>query len=361
MICRNCSADIDPTSEKCPYCRKDPRKRNRHGSAGIIIVIVLALVTAAAIYVGFNFEKVKGLIPSEIISVFAQKSDESEKTEPSSKTTVKASDKDKTTAQKPKETKTTVAATTAKKTTSSKTTAATTAQTTEKPKAANDRKTFNLLKTEIKEFPIRTASGAMVSKRGLINANKEQLKKTSQAKFGKFCLQKVSRSPYSWLTIKFSDSTGIVFTGNCATSAVYCKLGKDDYIGEVLGTIILSSGGEYVYNKSKNSSSGSAETATVPSKPKSTTETKQSYTVNKSMLTEAEASKPKTSKAETTAAKTTKVQPTKAQNNSSSVYITDSGKKYHKAGCSSLSKSKHKISLSDAKSKGYTACKRCNP
>lgn len=358
MICRNCSADIEPTSEKCPYCRKDPKKRNRHGFAGIIIVIVLALVAAAAIYAGFNFEKVKEVIPSEIISVFAPKSDESERTESSSKTTVKTSDKSQTTA---KET-TTVAATTEKNTASSKNTAAATvSKTTENPKSANGRKTFNLLKAEIKEIPIKAATGTMVSKRGLINASKEQLKKTSQAKFGKFCLQKVSRSPYSWLTIKFSDSTGIVFTGNCATFAVYCKLGKDDYIGEVLGTIILSSGGEYVYNKSKNSSSGSAETATVHSKPNSTTETKQSYTVNKSMLTETETSKPKTSKTETTSAKTTKVQPTKSQSNSSSVYITDSGKKYHRAGCASLSKSKHKISLSDAKSKGYTACKRCKP
>lgn len=43
------------------------------------------------------------------------------------------------------------------------------------------------------------------------------------------------------------------------------------------------------------------------------------------------------------------------------VYITDTGKKYHLDGCSSLSKSKHAISLSDAKAQGYGACKRCNP
>lgn len=43
------------------------------------------------------------------------------------------------------------------------------------------------------------------------------------------------------------------------------------------------------------------------------------------------------------------------------VYITDTGKKYHLGGCSSLSKSKHAISLSDAKAQGYGACKRCNP
>lgn len=43
------------------------------------------------------------------------------------------------------------------------------------------------------------------------------------------------------------------------------------------------------------------------------------------------------------------------------VYVTDTGKKYHTAGCSSLSKSKIPMSLSDAKAAGYTPCGRCNP
>jgi Predicted hydrolase (metallo-beta-lactamase superfamily) len=43
------------------------------------------------------------------------------------------------------------------------------------------------------------------------------------------------------------------------------------------------------------------------------------------------------------------------------VYITKSGTKYHADGCSSLSKSKIPISLTDAKSKGYTPCSLCNP
>lgn len=41
------------------------------------------------------------------------------------------------------------------------------------------------------------------------------------------------------------------------------------------------------------------------------------------------------------------------------VYITKSGSKYHRSGCSYLSKSKIAISLSDAKTRGYTACSRC--
>lgn len=43
------------------------------------------------------------------------------------------------------------------------------------------------------------------------------------------------------------------------------------------------------------------------------------------------------------------------------VYITESGKKYHANGCRYLSESKIKISLSDAKNKGYKPCSVCHP
>lgn len=42
------------------------------------------------------------------------------------------------------------------------------------------------------------------------------------------------------------------------------------------------------------------------------------------------------------------------------VYITKTGKKYHRSDCSSLSKSKIEISLKEARKK-YEPCKRCNP
>jgi biopolymer transport protein ExbD len=43
------------------------------------------------------------------------------------------------------------------------------------------------------------------------------------------------------------------------------------------------------------------------------------------------------------------------------VYITKTGKKYHKDGCRYLSQSKINTTLKDAKAKGYTACKICHP
>ncbi|MDQ7094244.1 hypothetical protein REC12_11650 [Desulfosporosinus sp. PR] len=43
------------------------------------------------------------------------------------------------------------------------------------------------------------------------------------------------------------------------------------------------------------------------------------------------------------------------------VYITKTGKKYHRDGCRYLSKSRIPISLSDAESEGYEPCSVCNP
>jgi methylphosphotriester-DNA--protein-cysteine methyltransferase len=43
------------------------------------------------------------------------------------------------------------------------------------------------------------------------------------------------------------------------------------------------------------------------------------------------------------------------------VYITKSGSKYHTSSCSYLSSSKISIDLSEAKSRGFTACSRSKP
>jgi len=41
------------------------------------------------------------------------------------------------------------------------------------------------------------------------------------------------------------------------------------------------------------------------------------------------------------------------------VYVTDTGSKYHVAGCSSLRKSKHAITLGEATDQYYDACDKC--
>jgi competence protein ComEC len=49
------------------------------------------------------------------------------------------------------------------------------------------------------------------------------------------------------------------------------------------------------------------------------------------------------------------------QTKEQTVYITKTGKKYHRAGCRYLSNSKIPISLKDAKAKGCTGCSVCKP
>lgn len=44
---------------------------------------------------------------------------------------------------------------------------------------------------------------------------------------------------------------------------------------------------------------------------------------------------------------------------SNTVYITATGTKYHRSGCQYLSQSSYRISLAEAKSRGYTPCSRC--
>ena len=49
------------------------------------------------------------------------------------------------------------------------------------------------------------------------------------------------------------------------------------------------------------------------------------------------------------------------QTKEQTVYATKTGKKYHRATCRYLSKSKIPISLRDAKAQGLTACSVCKP
>jgi micrococcal nuclease len=49
------------------------------------------------------------------------------------------------------------------------------------------------------------------------------------------------------------------------------------------------------------------------------------------------------------------------QNNAETVYVTRTGKRYHRANCRYLATSRISMSLKDAQAKGYTACKACRP
>lgn len=49
------------------------------------------------------------------------------------------------------------------------------------------------------------------------------------------------------------------------------------------------------------------------------------------------------------------------QESQGTVYVTKSGTKYHREGCSYLSGGRTALGLADAKNQGYTPCSRCKP
>lgn len=49
------------------------------------------------------------------------------------------------------------------------------------------------------------------------------------------------------------------------------------------------------------------------------------------------------------------------QRNEVTVYITDTGERYHVSSCRYLRYSKHPVPLGEAKRRGYTPCKVCQP
>lgn len=75
------------------------------------------------------------------------------------------------------------------------------------------------------------------------------------------------------------------------------------------------------------------------------------------LITSSTSSSSKKSTSSSTSKKSTKSSTSKSVGKT--VYVTDTGKKYHVSGCRYLRSSSIKISLSDAKSQGYTPCSIC--
>ena len=337
MICRNCSAEIDENSEKCPVCKKDPSLRDYDKKSGkrgpIIIILIAACLLAACIFVGIEISNgqialpgtTKPLTTQSSKPVFAFSDSETDNTsnstesEPESSTTQPSTTKPQTSTTKPK--------TTGGEATAESTTFAGTP--------------FSLKDPKIVTINIKDKNKATVAKYGYIFAQKEQIKSLGQKKFYSFCKNTIGKSELKWLTIKFEDSTGLVFIGNDYSFASYCVLDKNDFIGNSLGKVILGDSLEYIFI---------SEGKSIKSKPESPKASSNDKTTSAASDTTTE----KTTKDKATANKATT-----DNTNSETVYITKSGKKYHRATCSYLTSSKIEIKLSEAKQKGYSPCSRC--
>ncbi|MCM1363831.1 MAG: hypothetical protein NC122_06010 [Faecalibacterium sp.] len=152
-----------------------------------------------------------------------------------------------------------------------------------------------------------------------ISITKQKLKEITAHELLTCYNSRITSDNYSWFTIACDDNTGIVFLSS-DNFAVYGEINDLGLIENVIGIITLESDGNYTYSK-LGDISVSAQTNDTKNQSDASTE----------------------------------------NDSFSTVYITASGKKYHRDGCSYLSSSKTAISISDAKSKGYSACSRCKP
>ena len=106
-----------------------------------------------------------------------------------------------------------------------------------------------------------------------------------------------------------------------------------------------------------NTTTTEKETMTFRTTTEAATTTEEAVVTEAVSTTEKKTEAPETKPTETEAPSTVS-EPT--QKTSSDIcYVTSSGTKYHRAGCSYLKKSKTQMTISEAKSCGYSPCSRC--
>lgn len=120
----------------------------------------------------------------------------------------------------------------------------------------------------------------------------------------------------------------------------------------LLLAVVIFCGGYYIGQSNTDYQSTTSQTTTGQAAA-STQRAYSSDIMGKSATTHSSTTKPKPSTSLQTA------NPFSASYDPT-VYVTDTGSKYHNAGCSYL-KSKHEIRLSVAIDMGYTPCSRCSP
>ena len=148
-------------------------------------------------------------------------------------------------------------------------------------------------------------------------------------------------------SIVLEDGSGIVFSKGNTTSAIYGSLDANAYITDVFGTLIRKDDGQIAFLSADN----------MHNDPLSSDETQNAIAPIGNVIVTTE---PQVSASDTAPEKTQTTVETPADP-AQTVYITDSGEKFHRAGCSFLSDSANEISRAEAEEKGYTACSRCKP
>ncbi len=150
-----------------------------------------------------------------------------------------------------------------------------------------------------------------------------------------------------YTTVRFEDGTGIVFCKGNASTADFGTLDTHAYIADVYGMLLREEDGTITYVES------------VPGHGNPLTESETAATLpavgNVIITSEAQTS------AQNEPSEETASEPEEPLVPAETVYITDSGEKFHRSGCSYLNDNAHALPRAQAEEKGYTACSRCQP
>ncbi|MDF2866448.1 MAG: hypothetical protein K0R72_1266 [Clostridia bacterium] len=121
----------------------------------------------------------------------------------------------------------------------------------------------------------------------------------------------------------------------------------------IFGTIVSDK--DYAKNENLESNALATNSSNVNTNVKINTNTNESSNLSKSTSTTTSPSGDKVTKADDIQSNII------LDNNSYTVYITKTGKKYHSSGCRYLSKSCIPINSNEAISEGYGPCSVCDP
>lgn len=345
MICRNCSAVVEDGCTKCPSCGCDPGKRGsgRKNAFAVIIVafslIIISIVIALA--VSGQLALPASAPTGQTTTAFFVLDSTAQSTQKASEETAETTKPDKKENEK-EESKT--------------------EPETEKETEASKDKQY-----DIKTYDVTDKSGKSIAERAVIKAKKKDFTENGKKNLDRIRSDCLDGNDFSWFTVDFEDSTGIVFLSGSKDAACYGIIDTDGMIKELFGCIVISQDSDYSYfpvSKDETTEESSTEKTKETEKDDKSDTDKETTTEKVKSTEESKTEEDKETTKKTTekkAEKTTSEKKSEKENSNSVVYITATGKKFHRAGCSSLSKSKIEIDRKDAVNDGYEPCKKCNP
>lgn len=308
MICKRCECIIDDDCEVCPACGKDPTidlKSKVINPRTIIALLVCVIIAAISISLSIKYVKVKS-----DVSITTETTLDVTLIETESETAVVSSIDNMI------------------------------ANVNTMPDEFDSSTTLSDAK--ITEISVSNSFGK-TSQYAKVTITKNQLRKTTEQEFSSFYNSKVISDNYEWVTIACDDSTGIVFFSK-KDFAVYGELNSMDLISQAIGVITLNNDKKYKYTTLENISYSTDDITAENSE----TINEAANITEKPLLT-------------ASAEPSSQGNVIEDNNNSSVVYVTASGKKFHLDGCSYLNKSKIAITRSQAIADGYEPCSRCKP